>query len=125
MLWSCAVCGEDAWNVYLECMFTKIIHMLLNLNELLNLPQAAMCAAHGYFLERYIEQDLNVLLSKFVQEVINLSFKLDTTGCFGRCVDLSRQSAGNIRQIKHDGTAELKELTELVEKSPFKKELFI
>ncbi|MCR9190144.1 MAG: sulfotransferase [Alteromonadaceae bacterium] len=101
-----------------------------NVNELLPLPEAEMCVAQVHYLEKQIEVDLKLFPAENVRELHYQELNNDSIDSLGAWIGLApRPDSASPEFIKDDlekfPESELKRLTRLLERYPFKKELFI
>jgi hypothetical protein len=101
-----------------------------NVNDLLELPEREMCAAQVYHLERQIEEDLALFPEENVQNIHYQVFDAALINRLGEWCGVPTRKGGQVPEFQHDDLASLplderKELETLVEKFPFKKELFV
>ncbi|WP_176761452.1 sulfotransferase family protein [Billgrantia gudaonensis] len=101
-----------------------------NVEELRMLPEGEMCAAQVYFLEQQIEKDLTLFPKENIQEVHYQNLDENLVNLLGEWCGVTARGKGEIPKFQHDDLrslkpSELEELNSLVEKYPFKKELFL
>jgi len=101
-----------------------------NVAELLSLPEGEMCAAQVYYLERQIEEDLALFPKECVRVIHYQDFDEGLIHHLGEWAGVPARKGGEIPEFQHDDPAQLlpneqEELAGLVEKYPFKKELFV
>lgn len=101
-----------------------------NVNDLLKLPEDEMCAAQVYYLERQIEEDLALFPKENVQEIYYQNFDQELIHRLGEWSGVTPREGGEVPEFQHDDPARLsseekESLARLVEKYPFKKELFV
>lgn len=101
-----------------------------NTTELLSLPEGEMCAAQVYYLERQIEKDLALFPKNNVRVIHYQDLDQGLVHRLGEWAGVSVRDDAEIPEFQHDAPSqltqdELEELTRLVEKYPFKKELFV
>jgi hypothetical protein len=101
-----------------------------NCEELAALPEPEMCAAQVYFIEKQIEEDLALFPVQNVQQIHYQAFDEELVHDLGNWIGVPRRAGGELPEFHHDDVKRLtaqeqEELTKLVEKYPFKKELFV
>lgn len=89
-----------------------------------------MCAAQAYYLERQIEEDLTLFPKENLQEIHYQDFDQELIRCLGGWAGVQRRVGASMPEFQHDNPdllsqVEHEELNRLVEKYPFKKELFV
>lgn len=101
-----------------------------NVGDLLNLPEGEMCSAQIYYLERQIEEDLELFPKHNVREVHYQGMNKELIDSLACWIGVSPREGGEMPSFYHDDPAKLEpriqeELARLVEKFPFKKDLFV
>jgi len=101
-----------------------------NVEALRKLPEGEMCAAQAYYLERQIEEDLTLFPKENLQEIHYQDFDQELIRCLGGWAGVQRRVGASMPEFQHDNPdllsqVEHEELNRLVEKYPFKKELFV
>ncbi|RAH38219.1 sulfotransferase [Halomonas sp. SL1] len=101
-----------------------------NVEELRQLPEDEMCAAQVYYIEKQIEEDLGLFPKKNVKEVHYQNFDQALIHRLGEWCGVSAREGGKMPGFHRDDPDRLQleeqeELARLVEKYPFKKELFV
>jgi hypothetical protein len=101
-----------------------------NVDELLRLPEGEMCAAQVYFIERQIEEDLTLFPKENVQEIHYQDLNENLVHRLGSWCRVPPREEATIPDFHQDSpmaleSEELDDLCRLVEKYPFKKEIFV
>ncbi len=101
-----------------------------NVADLLTLPEGQMCAAQVYYLERQIEEDLALFPKGSVREIHYQNFSNSLVHELASWIGVYRKPGGEIPKFQHDDLQSITQqerdaLSKLVEKYPFKKELFV
>ncbi len=101
-----------------------------NVNDLLPLPEPEMCAAQVYYLERQIEEDINLFPEANVRVVHYNEFEEGVVRHLAEWCGVSERLGGKMPEFVHDDPTKLlpqerEELERLVGKYPFSKELFV
>ncbi|MFL1455734.1 sulfotransferase [Marinobacter sp. GN3S48] len=101
-----------------------------NVSDLLELDESEMCSGQVYYLESQIEEDLVLFPQENVRQVHYQTFDENLIHDLGNWIGVSRRAGGVLPEFQHDDVDQLTpqeqaELATLVEKYPFKKELFV
>tara|TARA_R110000851_G_scaffold319526_1_gene483995 strand:- start:12684 stop:13667 length:984 start_codon:yes stop_codon:yes gene_type:complete len=101
-----------------------------NVSDLVSLPELEMCVAQVYFLERQIEKDLKLFPNENVREVHYQELDEKKIWELGRWIGAVSRPESKLPVFHKDkleklSTQNLEQLDELVNKYPFKKELFV
>lgn len=101
-----------------------------NVDHLLTLPEEQMCVAQVYYLERQIEEDLALFPTHNVREIHAKNFDKALIHDLANWAGTHCKFGGEIPEFQPDNVQsllpeELEALQRLVEKYPFKKELFV
>ncbi|GAA3904750.1 hypothetical protein GCM10022228_13700 [Halomonas cibimaris] len=101
-----------------------------NVDDLLALPEGAMCAAQAYYLEEQIDKDLMSFPEENVQRVHYQDFDDKLIHRLGAWCNVAPREGGELPAFHHDDPHNLprqerEALASLAEQYPFKKELFV
>lgn len=101
-----------------------------NVGDLLGLPEAEMCAAQVYFVERQVEYDLALFPEENVREIHYRDLKAPLIADLAGWIGVDPRPGGSVPEFHEDsvdslGKDELKELERLTAKYPFRKDLFV
>lgn len=101
-----------------------------NVDELRTLPEGERCAAQVYSLERQIEQDLSLFPEENVKEIHYQTLNEDLVRQLGDWSGAFAREGAEVPEFEHDDPRRLQPedlsgLERLIERYPFKKELFV
>lgn len=101
-----------------------------NFMHLISLPEKEMCVAQVFYIEKQIEEDLRLFPGHNIKVIHYQEFSEQSISELTRWVGVDDRSGGSLPKFKKDirsdlETPELKELNLLMQKYPFRQELFI